>query len=257
MPRTPQHIAYDQLPRESRLDGTWQRAAVRGDHSLVTYNWMDPAMPPQPPHSHDFDQVSMIVSGAMEFTVADRKYLVEAGQVLVIPASAPHTGVAVGDEVALNIDVYAPPRADYLYLTDHQGGDFPDSIPLSAADTATVAGLVNEWAHRIDHGDAGGVAELLSDDAVVTGLGPDRHGPAGIQEWADARPTGRQTHHQVTNLRYGARPDGTITGTAYLTLYVTSETGEPATAFVGEYRDTIRRTPDGLQFTRRDIVPLG
>ncbi len=257
MPRTPQHIAVDRLPRESLLDGTYQRVAVRGDHSLVTYNWMDPGMPRQALHSHGFDQVSLVVQGAMEFTVDGRTYLVETGHALVIPADAPHTAVAVGEGVALNIDVYAPPRADYLHLAQHQGTDFPDPVELTAAETAAVTGLLTEWCDRLDRGDAAGVADLVTDDAVVLGLGPDRRGPEGLRQWAATRPTDRRTRHRLGDLHYAHRADGAIAGTASVVVHaVGDEHPEPRTDIVAEYRDTILRTPAGLRFARREIWSL-
>jgi hypothetical protein len=47
---------------------------------------------------------------------------VRAGELLYIPARVPHVGRVVGDEVVLNVDIFAPIRDDYLYLAAHQDG---------------------------------------------------------------------------------------------------------------------------------------
>lgn len=260
MPQKTQHISFATLDRESLLGGTWQRTAIRGDHSLVTFNWMDPGMERQPLHSHAFDQLAIVTEGAMEFEVDGHTYVVRAGEALVIPANAPHTAIAVGDQVALNIDVYAPPRDDYLFLTSHQERDFEQqAASLCAADEAAVATLLAEWAYRLDHGHGREAAELLTETSLILGLGPDSLDVDGFRQWADLRAAdNRRTHHQLSNLRYQAQPDGRITGTAYVTLYVLDgQRSTPHVEFVGEYIDVVVRTPAGLRFERRHIIPMG
>lgn len=259
MTRTAQRLSYADLPRESLLDGTYQRAAVRGDHSMVTFNWLDPAMPPQPPHTHDFDQISLVPEGTVRFTVDGQDHTVSAGEVLLIPAGAAHTGIATGDRTALNIDVYAPPRPDYLHLVAHQvAAGFP-AAPVGPADQLAIERLLLDWARLLDAGRWHDTADLLTDDAVVTGLGPDRHGPDGWREWADARAakTDRRTRHLISNIRCSPQPDGTVTSTAHVTVHVLDDAHPaPHLEFLGEYADTVRRTPDGWRFTTRHVTPM-
>jgi quercetin dioxygenase-like cupin family protein len=106
--------------RESLADGVLTRTAIRGDACLITMNWLQPHHDDQPPHSHPFDQTAFVFEGAMEFEVGDERFLIRAGEVLQIPAGAPHTARVVGDAVAFNIDVFAPVRDDYLHLAAHQ-----------------------------------------------------------------------------------------------------------------------------------------
>jgi quercetin dioxygenase-like cupin family protein len=63
-------------------------------------------------HSHPHEQVSHILSGALEFTVNGEKQVVSSGEVLVLPSHVPHAAVALEDTVAL--DVFSPPREDFL-----------------------------------------------------------------------------------------------------------------------------------------------
>lgn len=127
MPNRVVHATLAKLPQESLAGGALVRTAVRGDHSLITVNWFHPGIPAEaPPHSHPFDQVSFVFQGTLEFDVDGHTYVVTAGEVLLIPADAPHTTRLVGDEVALNVDVYAPVRQDYLYLTAHHADAFGD-----------------------------------------------------------------------------------------------------------------------------------
>jgi mannose-6-phosphate isomerase-like protein (cupin superfamily) len=122
----PVHSVLRELPRESIDGGMLTRTAIRGDGCLITMNWLKPFHDEQPPHSHPFDQTAFVLEGAMEFDVGDERFLVKAGEVLQIPAGVPHTARVVGEAVAFNVDVFAPARSDYLYLTEHQADAFAD-----------------------------------------------------------------------------------------------------------------------------------
>src|ERR1700733_1723094 len=124
MPSRAIHSVLDALPRESVDGGVLTRTAIRGDDCLITINWLQPHHEEQPYHSHPFDQIAFVFEGAMEFDLDGQLFIVGAGEVLQIPASVPHTARVVGDKVALNIDVFAPVRADYLYLAEPQADAF-------------------------------------------------------------------------------------------------------------------------------------
>lgn len=111
---------FDDLPRE-KVAAHLTRAAVRSDDSLAVLNWMEPRPSARPPHSHRFDQLSFVLEGEMEFTVKDQTFRVGPGEVLLISPDADHTARALGSEVALSLDMFAPPRSDYLHLAAHQG----------------------------------------------------------------------------------------------------------------------------------------
>lgn len=69
-----------------------------------------------PEHSHANEQISYIVSGALEFTVNGLKQVVRAGEVLVIPSNAPHSALALEDTE--DLDLFAPPRQDWIDRDD-------------------------------------------------------------------------------------------------------------------------------------------
>ncbi len=69
-----------------------------------------------PEHSHPNEQIAFILSGALEFTVAGEKTVVRAGGMIVLPANVPHSAFALEDTV--DLDVFAPPRQDWLEGTD-------------------------------------------------------------------------------------------------------------------------------------------
>lgn len=65
-----------------------------------------------PEHSHVNEQITMIESGALRFTIGGGEQILRAGDVLVIPPHLPHGVVALEDTVA--VDVFSPPREDWV-----------------------------------------------------------------------------------------------------------------------------------------------
>ena len=120
MPTSPFHAVFAQLPRESLAGGALERTAVRTEEAIVTFNWIQPDHPQVPPHSHPYDQLSLVFAGTLELELDGAAHVVAAGELLYIPAGVPHTGRVIGSEAVLNIDVFAPARIDYLPLADHQ-----------------------------------------------------------------------------------------------------------------------------------------
>ncbi len=69
-----------------------------------------------PAHSHEHEQVSYVISGALRFTVGGEHILVRAGEALQIPSRAEHSVQVVEDTEV--IDVFSPIRQDWLDGTD-------------------------------------------------------------------------------------------------------------------------------------------
>jgi|SRR6185369_17595440 quercetin dioxygenase-like cupin family protein len=69
-----------------------------------------------PIHSHLNEQVTYILEGALRFSIQGKETVVAAGEVLTIPAGIPHEAVALEDTV--DLDVFTPPRVDWMTGTD-------------------------------------------------------------------------------------------------------------------------------------------
>jgi len=67
-------------------------------------------------HAHENEQVSIMISGALKFTIEGREIVVRAGEVLVIPGNVPHRVDVLED--TLVIDVFTPIRQDWIDKTD-------------------------------------------------------------------------------------------------------------------------------------------
>lgn len=69
-----------------------------------------------PLHHHHNEQVTYILEGALKFAIDGKEIVVKAGEVLCIPSNMPHEAWALEDTV--DLDVFNPPREDWLNKTD-------------------------------------------------------------------------------------------------------------------------------------------
>lgn len=69
-----------------------------------------------PEHAHENEQITYILEGKLRFTLGDETVDVGAGEVLTIPPDVPHAAEALED--TLDVDVFTPPREDWLAGTD-------------------------------------------------------------------------------------------------------------------------------------------
>jgi quercetin dioxygenase-like cupin family protein len=81
-----------------------------------------------PRHSHHNEQVTYILDGALKFVLNGEEVVVRTGEVLCIPANVPHEAIALEDTV--DLDVFTPPREDWLakddaYLRGGQSANAP------------------------------------------------------------------------------------------------------------------------------------
>ena len=70
-----------------------------------------------PEHSHESEQITYILEGALEFVLEGRTVVVHKGEVLHIPSHVPHRAVALEDTV--DLDIFSPIRPDWLDGTDY------------------------------------------------------------------------------------------------------------------------------------------
>jgi len=69
-----------------------------------------------PEHSHHNEQITYILEGALKFGIDGKEIVVNAGEVLTIPPNMPHWAEALADTV--DLDIFNPPRADWMNKTD-------------------------------------------------------------------------------------------------------------------------------------------
>ncbi len=118
MKDTPQRdvttFSWDTLPEE-QLNPLLSRKIISGERTMIAHIYLKKGCV-VPAHSHDNEQMTYILKGALRFTVNGREILLTAGQVMHIPSNVVHAAVAVED--TLDVDVFCPPRQDWLDKTD-------------------------------------------------------------------------------------------------------------------------------------------
>jgi quercetin dioxygenase-like cupin family protein len=109
-------VNWEQIPDEEVRPGVRRRGFGTKDVMLVM-NECQPGMEVRP-HSHDFDQIAMIVSGTAVYHVGDVHNEVGPGSIMHIPAGLEHYIEPTGSEPVMNLDIFAPARADYMHLLE-------------------------------------------------------------------------------------------------------------------------------------------
>ena len=108
---------WDDLPREE-LHERLSRRLITGDRVMLAHVYLKQGCV-VPRHSHENEQFTYILEGALRFLVgADggEEIVVRVGEVLHLPAHLPHEAHALED--TLDVDVFSPPREDWLNKTD-------------------------------------------------------------------------------------------------------------------------------------------
>ncbi|MGB7600013.1 MAG: cupin domain-containing protein [Candidatus Sulfotelmatobacter sp.] len=109
-----QYVPWHTIPLEE-LNPLLQRQFVVGQEIMVARVLLKKGCI-VPEHSHHNEQVTYILDGALKFWIDGREIVVHAGEVLCIPANMPHRAEALEDTV--DLDVFNPPRADWINRTD-------------------------------------------------------------------------------------------------------------------------------------------
>ena len=108
---------WDDMKKE-RVSDTLDRRLITGDRIMLAHVYLKKGCI-VPKHSHENEQFTYILEGALKFWIGEdqkQEVIVRAGEVLVIPSNIPHKAEAL--EETLDVDVFSPPRQDWLAKTD-------------------------------------------------------------------------------------------------------------------------------------------
>jgi quercetin dioxygenase-like cupin family protein len=108
---------WNDLPAEPLKAGLARRL-VTGERMMIAHVYIKKGVD-VPRHSHENEQLTYVLEGALKFWFGandERDLLVRAGEVIVIPSHLPHRALALED--TLDVDVFSPPRQDWLAGTD-------------------------------------------------------------------------------------------------------------------------------------------
>ena len=101
-----------------QLTPTLGRRLITGQDMMLAHVYLKKgAIVPR--HQHINEQITYILEGALRFQVGEgegEEIIVRAGEVLCIPSNVPHAAEALED--TLDVDIFSPPRQDWLDGSD-------------------------------------------------------------------------------------------------------------------------------------------
>ena len=112
-----EHHRWDDLPREE-LNPLLSRRLVTGGDLMIAHVYLRKGCV-VPLHAHENEQLTYILEGWLRFRLGEggeQVVDVKAGEVLCIPRNLPHEAEAMED--TLDVDVFNPPRADWIDGSD-------------------------------------------------------------------------------------------------------------------------------------------
>jgi quercetin dioxygenase-like cupin family protein len=111
------HYRWDDLPREE-LNPLIGRRLIATERMMIAHVYLEQGSI-VPLHDHENEQLTYILEGKLRFWLGkDEAEVVDvgAGEVLHIPSHLPHRAEAM--EKTLDVDIFCPPRADWLDGSD-------------------------------------------------------------------------------------------------------------------------------------------
>jgi quercetin dioxygenase-like cupin family protein len=109
--------SWESMEREE-LSPTIGRKMITGERMMIAQIFLKKGTV-VPRHFHHNEQITYILEGALRFRLGaegETEITVRAGEVLTIPPNLPHTAEALED--TLDVDIFDPPRQDWLDGTD-------------------------------------------------------------------------------------------------------------------------------------------
>jgi quercetin dioxygenase-like cupin family protein len=113
---TVRFFRWEEMEKETVTDRI-KRRLVTGERVMLAHIYLDKGAR-VPMHSHENEQITYLLEGSLKFWLGEEReeVVLEPGEVLHIPSNIPHEAEALED--CLDVDVFSPPRQDWLDGTD-------------------------------------------------------------------------------------------------------------------------------------------
>ncbi|MEX2271725.1 MAG: cupin domain-containing protein [Vicinamibacterales bacterium] len=105
---------WDELALE-KVTEMISRKVVTGEREMLAQIYLKKGAV-VPMHSHESEQITHVLQGALRFLIDGEQITVREGEVLVIPSWVEHQAEALDD--TFELDVFSPIRQDWLDKTD-------------------------------------------------------------------------------------------------------------------------------------------
>jgi len=110
-------VGWADIPRE-QLNESLARKVITGARIMLAHVYLDKGTV-VPMHQHENEQLTYILEGELKFWIGSEDsepVFVKAGEVLIMPSNVPHKAEAIED--TLDVDIFSPPRQDWLTKND-------------------------------------------------------------------------------------------------------------------------------------------
>ena len=111
------HYNWEQMSKE-QVSPMLDRRLITGERLMLAHVYLKKGCI-VPKHSHPNEQITYILEGELKFWIGEDEgqvVHVKPGEVLHIPPNVPHKAEAIED--TLDVDIFDPPREDWLDKTD-------------------------------------------------------------------------------------------------------------------------------------------
>jgi quercetin dioxygenase-like cupin family protein len=108
---------WEDMPKE-KVSDVLDRRLITGENIMLTHVYLKKGAIVQQ-HNHHNEQITYILEGGLRFWIGEDESEVidvRAGEVLHIPSFVKHKAEALEDTI--DVDVFSPPRQDWLDKTD-------------------------------------------------------------------------------------------------------------------------------------------
>jgi len=107
-------VPWSEVPEDQLIQGI-RRRIVTGERVMLGRIFF-PKGAMVPAHRHESEQITHVLSGALQFVIAGEVVVVRTGETLNIPSNVEHSAEAL--EETDEIDAFSPIRTDWLDGSD-------------------------------------------------------------------------------------------------------------------------------------------
>ena len=108
---------WEEMPKE-KVSPMLERRLITGERTMLAHVYLKKGCI-VPRHQHENEQLTYILDGALKFWIGEdekEEMIIRSGEVLHIPSMVWHKAEALED--TLDVDIFTPPRQDWLDKTD-------------------------------------------------------------------------------------------------------------------------------------------
>jgi quercetin dioxygenase-like cupin family protein len=113
-------VKLEEAPTLETVKGRHGVILQSGQKLMMMMLTVQPGIPTAP-HSHPHEQVGYLIEGRGVLSSGGESAEIEAGTSFLIPPNESHNFNATGEKPAIIIDVFSPPRKDYLEKAKTEG----------------------------------------------------------------------------------------------------------------------------------------